>query len=194
MASGCDTSAPYEFGSGPAHADEVVAERPTFTVGDEFWFDTGDGSIFVEVFSGTEDGLLVFRRDMEQETFYYSPDLALVEVRNPFESDERYKPDDGLLEFPLSIGKTWNRSFRVWRSDGERTVQRTRQCEVLDYGQAKVPAGSFASFRIECRVRELGRPSIVREEIVYAPAVGRVIARYSLDGSDVRLVEFSRAK
>ena len=192
--SGCETTAPYEYGPTTAGIGDAEVGRPTFTVGDEFWFDSRDGSIFVEVFAGEENGRLVFRRDLQQETFLYTPDLALVTIRRPFGSDQRFDPDDGRLEFPLRVGKTWERTFRVSSTGSQRTVQRTRRCEVIDAGQASVPAGRFAALRIECTLRELGARGIVHEEIVYAPAVGRIIAQLTRGRSvDVRLTEFSRA-
>lgn len=191
---GCETAAPYEFKASQGTSREAKAERPTFSVGDEFWFDTSDGAIVVEVFSGEEDGLLVFRRNLQNETFYYSPDLALVKVRRPFGSDQWFDPDDGLLEFPLTVGKTWSRTFRVRSTGRRRSAQRTRRCEVVSAGQANVPAGSFAAYRIDCTLRELGHGRVAHEEIIYAPVVGRVISHYSgVRGADIRLTEFSRA-
>lgn len=193
-ASGCETTAPYEYGPTEAGLGDAEVGRPAFTVGDEFWFDTRGGSIFVEVFAGEDNGRLVFRRDLQQETFLYTPDLALIAIRRPFGSDQRFDPHDGRLEFPLKVGKTWARTFRVSSTDAQRTVQRTRRCEVIDAGQASVPAGRFAALRIECTLRELGASRVVREEVVYAPAVGRIIAHSTRDRSvDVRLTEFSRA-
>ena len=191
LVAACDTMAPYEYG---ARAGAPPAERPQFTVGDEFWFDTDDRSIIVEVFAGVQDGRLVFRRDSQQEVLVFSPDLALVEIQRPFGSDRLFDPDNGMLEFPLFVGKTWTRDFGVWSPDRQGRSNRSRSCAVVDAGQANVPAGSFAAYRVECTLRELGGTSAAREEILYAPEVGRVIVHFSRDrGIDTRLIEFSRA-
>ena len=98
------------------------------------------------------------------------------------------------VELVDAFGKTWARTFRVRSTGGGRRVQRTRRCEVVSAGQANVPAGSFAAYRIECTLRELGRRRVAHEEIIYAPVVGRVISHYSrVRGTDIRLTEFSRA-
>lgn len=190
---GCEVAPSYEALTGPAAAAPAPAERPSFTVGDEFWFDTGDRSIIVEVFDGEEDGLLVFRRSLQSEARYYTPDLALARIWRPFGTDQWFKPDNGMLEFPLTVAKTWVRSFRVVSSGSAHTVERTRSCQAVDTGQVSVPAGSFAAFRIECTLRELGSARVVEEEYFYAPAVGRIILYRTHDGgSDIRLTEFTR--
>lgn len=173
---------------------EAEAARPTFTVGDEFWFSDGR-SIFVEIFTGRKDGRLAFESGTRQETAYYTPDMALVEVRRPFGTDQVYRPDNGMLNFPLKVGKIWQRRFRVISSDGSPTVQRIRRCEVVRSGRTEVPAGTFATFRVECRTHRPGARRFDREELHYAPAVGRIILRRTwIPIRTVRLTEFSRAK
>ena len=194
VGSGCDAPATYEPMTGAALPIAVPAQRPSFTAGDEFWFDTGDGTIFVEVFTGTQDGLLVFDRGLEQEILYYSPDLSLVNVERPFAADRWFNPDDGALDFPLAPGKTWTRDFRVRSSDTLETSQRKRSCEVLDTGWVEVPAGRFAAYRIACIGRELGAPRAVHEDVFYAPEVGRVVlVRVVGSFGDLQLIEFTRA-
>jgi len=178
----------------PAPPPDTAAPAPRFTPGDEFWFTTGDGAIVVEVFAGRDDGLLVFRRDLDHETRYMTPHLALVRRVRPFGSDRRFDPDDGRLSFPLVVGKKWHRSFRTWRSDGSRTTRRTRTCTVTGYGTIAVPAGHFAAYRVRCTLRTAGRGEAVREDLFYAPAIGRIVARIGgIDGPDIYLSEYRRA-
>lgn len=192
--SGCESSSVQAVGADEDAPIVAEAARPTFSVGDEFWFSDGR-SIFVEFFAGREDGRLVFKSRSRQETAYYSPDMALVEVRRPFGTDQVYKPDNAMLSFPLSVGKSWVRRFRVTSFDGSPRVQRTRRCEVVDTGRTEVPAGIFATFRIKCTMRQLGASGIVREEMHYAPTVGRIILRHtSRPIRTNRLTEFTRAK
>lgn len=191
---GCDAPAIYAPVAGAAIPIDVPAERPSFTPGDEFWFDTGDGAILVEVFVGAQDGLLAFERAQQDEVLYYSPDLALVEVRRPFGADQRFDPDDGALDFPLAPGKRWTRDVRVRSSDTLETSQRRRSCEVLDTGWVAVPAGRFAAYRIACTVRTLGAARTTHEDVYYAPAVGRIVLhRVAGRFGDLQLIEFTRA-
>lgn len=192
---GCEAPTLYEVGAGPEIPSDAEASRPTFSVGDEFWFDTGELSILVEVFAGEEDGLLVFRRELKNESLYYSRDLALVKILRRFGADQWFDPDDGMLDFPLKVGKTWRKSYQVMSSDSLETVHRTRDCRVVDVGQISVPAGRFAAYRVECTARALGDARVAHEEIFYAPSVGRVILHRTRDGAvDIRLTEFSRAR
>ena len=194
VGTGCEGPASYTPAAATTIPIAVPAQRPSFTVGDEFWFDNGGGSIFVETYTGMEKGLLVFDRGVDRETRLYSPDLAVVDVRRPFGADEWFEPDNGALDFPLALGKTWTRDYRVRWSDQLETVHRTRSCTVLDTGWVTVPAGTFATYRIACTSRELGSPDIGNEEVFYAPGVGRIILRRVLGSGDVlELIEFTRA-
>jgi len=191
---GCETQTPYVPWPGARAPLDTETGPPTFTPGDEFWFHRGAGSIVLEVFTGMEDGLLVFRRDLENETRYYSRGLSLVKVLRPLGTDRWFDPDDGVLDFPLAVGKTWTRTFDTWTSRTLRRVQRRRACEVVDAGQATVPGGSFAAYRIDCTLRELAKAPVVHEEFLYAPAVGRIIQHYTADDGIVsQLTEFTRA-
>ena len=191
---GWGSSAVRAAGAGQEAQTGAQAARPTFSAGDEFWFSDGR-SIVVETFAGQHDGRLVFKIRSRQETYYYSADLALVEIRRPFGSDQVYKPDNAMLSFPLTVGKSWGRRFRVISFDGSPSVQRTRRCEVVGTGQTEVPAGTFATFRVKCTMRQLGARRLVHEELHYAPAVGRIILRRtSRPTTTIRLTEFTRAK
>jgi hypothetical protein len=193
-AAGCEGPASYTPTAATAMPIAAPAQRPSFTVGDEFWFDNGSGAIFVETYTGMEKGLLVFDRGVDQETRLYSPDLALVDVRRPFGADEWFEPDNGALEFPLAPGKKWTRDYRVRWSDELETVHRSRSCTVLDTGWATVPAGTFATYRIACTARELGSADVTHEEVFYAPGVGRIVLRRVLgSGNVLELIEFTRA-
>lgn len=200
LVSGGNSSAVRAAGAGqeaPAGAPagaQAEAARPTFSVGDEFWFSDGR-SISVEIFTGEDNGRLVFENGSKQETAYYTPDLALVNVRRPFGTDQAFRPDNAMLSFPLKVGKTWGRSFRIISSDGSRSVQKTRRCEVVGRGKTAVPAGTFDAFRIECRVSQPRARRFDHEELHYAPAVGRIILRRTWKPvRTVRLTEFRRAK
>jgi len=195
IVSGCETPTVYEPGPAPGLEADAVAERPSFTPGDEFWFHTGGTSILVEVYEGMGEGLHAFRRGMQQETLYYSPDMALVRTERAFGADQYYDPDDGELDFPLRVGKTWTRTYRA-RSDTSVYIgERRRNCEVLDTGRLSSEAGQLAVFRIACDLNVFGEAGLQQTEILYAPAVGRIIHRRRQGaGTDLNLIEFNRAQ
>ncbi len=191
--SGCETPTIYQ--AAPTQDAATVAQRPSFTPGDEFWFHVGGTAILVEEFLGAPNGLLAFRRALQNETLFYSPDLSLVRVERAFDEDEFIEPDNAELDFPLSVGKTWTRTYRLRSESSVYTGRRTRSCEVLDTGQVSSQAGEFLAFRIACTVREVGDAFQTQEEVLYAPAVGRIVNRRTLGGgTELNLIEYTRAK
>jgi len=190
----CGTPAPRQAGPEAAAPAGAEAAQPAFSIGDEFWF-ADSQSFFVEVYDGMENGRLVFRRDQRREVLLYTPDLALAEIRRPFSEGQTFEPDDGMLSFPLRLGRTWSRSYRVVNQDRSPTIDRTRRCEVMDYDRVDVPAGRFDAYRVECTVRSVGDPRVVSEEAYYAPDVGRIILyRSDSPAQEIRLTRFNRAR
>lgn len=193
IGSGCETPTVYE--PRPGLEAGAVAQRPSFTPGDEFWFHTGGTSIMVEQYEGMVDGLHAFRRGMQHETVYYTPDLARVRTERTFGEDQFFVPDDGELDFPLSVGKTWTRTYRVRSESSVYTGERRRACEVLDLGQVTTQAGAFAAYRIACSLNEFGEAGLRQTEILYAPAVGRIVHRRRQgEGTELNLIEYTRAQ
>jgi len=189
----CETPTIYE--PAPDTATPAVARQPSFTPGDEFWFQVDGTSILVEKFIGVEDGLLAFRREIENETRFYSPDMALVRIEPAFSEFEFIEPDDGELVFPLTVGDTWTRNYRLRTESSVYAGRHTRECEVLDRGQLTSQAGTFGVFRIACTLRDLDEAIPSRGEVLYAPEVGRIVYRRTLGGgTDLNLIEFTRAK
>ena len=189
----CETPATYEPAA--AGAAPPAAERPSFSPGEEFWFNLGGDTILVEEYQGMEDGLHAFRRALDNETRYLSPDLSLVRIERAFGEDEYFDPDTGELEFPLAPGKTWSRTYRVRTDNTVFSTRRRRHCEVLDFGRFQSEAGEFLAYRIACSASELGDAGLVQEEVLYAPAVGRIVHRRVLGrGSDLTLIDHVRAR
>ncbi|MEM7224031.1 MAG: hypothetical protein AAF495_13700 [Pseudomonadota bacterium] len=188
---GCETPVTYEPAAGASAQGEIQA--PSFAVGDEFWYST-NRSVYVEVFEGEEDGRLLFRRGGGSETLVFSDQMALVQLRDQAGVRETYDPDDGRLAFPLTLGKTWERTYQVFDTGGGPQVQRTRACQVAERGFATVPAGRFEVFRIDCALSELKVVEVQREQVFYAPEIGRIILRLSeRRGYRERLLEFNPA-
>ncbi len=187
----CEAPITYTPATEQAAAGEVA--RPSFTVDDEFWYTTNRRT-YVEVYEGEEDGLLLFSRGTGLDTLAYTPDLALKQVRSGSGVRKTYTPDDGRLDFPLRLGKTWQLTYRVFDVGGGPQVQRTRACAVVERGVASVPAGQFEVLRIDCELRQIGVLDPVVEQVYYAPEVGRIILRLNeRRGYRERLLEYTRA-
>ncbi len=192
--SGCETPEVYVPAPEGAAQDET-AQRPSFTPGDEFWFHTGGRRILVEQYEGVVDGLHTFRRALQNETLYFSPDMALVKVERGFGEDAKFEPDDGALVFPLAVGARWDRTYRLSTESSLYTGRRTRRCEVVERGQVQTQAGTFEVFRIACTTNTLGETPSAPNEIFYAPSVGRVVLTRTLgSGNELSLIDHIRAE
>lgn len=192
--SGCETAEVYA--PAPAGtAQEETAQRPSFNIGDEFWFHTRGRQILVEQYEGMAEGLHTFRRALQNETLYYSPDMALVRVERGFGDDTKFDPDDGALVFPLAVGAKWDRTYRLSSERSLYTGRRTRRCEVVERGQVQTQAGTFKVFRIACTTNTLGETPSAPDEIFYAPSVGRIVLTRTLGrGNELSLIDHIRAE
>lgn len=191
----CETPTTYVPLAATAAGAQEPAARPSFSPGDEFWYNLGGDTILVEVYEGMTEGLHAFRRDLDNETHYLTPDMALARIERAFGEDEFFDPDNGDLEFPLAPGKTWSRTYRVRTERTVFSTQRRRRCEVLDVGRFQSEAGQFLAHRIACSASGLGDANLVQEEVLYAPAVGRVVHRRVLGrGAVVTLIDHFRAR
>ena len=191
----CETPVIYEPASEATSGAQAPAERPSFSPDDEFWFNIGGSSILVEVYQGMTDGQHVFRRPLQNETLYYTADMALVRIERAFGEDEYFEPDNGALAFPLTPGKTWSRTYRERTENTVFTTRRRRDCEVLDVGRFESEAGQFLAYRIACSQSRLGEAGLNQDEVIYAPAVGRIVHRRRLGrGSELTLIEQVRAQ
>ena len=174
-------------------ADEAEVGRPSFTEGDEFWFTT-QRDTFVEVYEGEEDGLLLFRRGASLVTRAYTPDLSLAQIPYLRGPARALHPGQRAAGFSAQVGKTWERVYRTFDAAGGPQVRRTRACQVAERGVMTVPAGTFEVLRIDCSLSELGVVEVTREQVFYAPEVGRIILRRTeRRGDRERLYEYTRA-
>ena len=189
----CETPVIYEPASDAG--TPPVAERPTFSLDDEFWFNLGGTEILGEAYKGMRDGQHAFRRPLQNETLLFTPEMSLAYIDRAFGEDDIFEPDNGELDFPLTIGKTWSRTYRVRTEETLFTTRRRRDCEVLDFGRFQSEAGEFPAYRIACSASQLGEPGLSQDEIIYAPSVGRIVHRRTLgSGSTLTLIEHVRAR
>lgn len=119
----------------------------------------------VLVFKSTSRGI---RSEIERTT----ENLAVISYtqRNGFVR-ERYQPHDGLLNFPLYVGKRWELSHAIKRGKGpDRRAKRS--CYVYKYEKV---TGGYSAYRIQCMVyRSDGNH--LKEVYDYAPKVGYIVS------------------
>jgi hypothetical protein len=90
-----------------------------------------------------------------------------------------YDPDKGLLEFPLTVGKSWdNRSVRHWDSGWSTVV--SAHATVDAFENVQVDAGSFEAYKIVVHglnKAKLGGGSAGHFDITYwyAPSAKRIV-------------------
>ena len=96
-----------------------------------------------------------------------------------------FEPAYPVVQFPLSIGKRWRKEYTGYfaieglRWDGDV------KCEVADFEDTTVAAGTYKAFRIECHDNWKVGPaaSSVDSTAWYAPAVGGVIKAINYEDS-----------
>ena len=60
-----------------------------------------------------------------------------------------WQPEWGF-DFPLVVGKTWQRSYEYTVHTSNRTIAYDVKCKVESYGEVAVRAGAFQAFKIVC--------------------------------------------
>ena len=154
-------------------AEEPVAEKPTYTKGD-FWF-------YVErnlskkmrlTFLREEKNKYVFRMGKSDRTsdYYFTSDIKRgIGYPSP------------IIEFPLKVGKKWE--YRYQRKGSTRGPGRDNikaQHKVVAYESVTVPAGTFQAFKISVKHEATEHSMITMPEKMYfwyAPEVKQLIKR-----------------
>jgi hypothetical protein len=118
----------------------------------------------------------------------------------------KFKPNDGQgIRLPLSVGKEWRSEFETRNMQTGHTSKDTVASKVVAQESLTTPAGTFETFKIETRVREIDAadPSKLWElENVgwYAPQINHWVRRIFLSKYQKRtrantteeLADFSR--
>ena len=167
-------------GSSLALPSPAPVERPSLASGDRWQFVDAHGGIVTITYQGPrgETGLFERVRTTQdappvRSEAMLSADLALVRDR-----DIEYQPDDGMLRFPLAVGRSWRHQFvRVVHRGGmpDREEAMVIEATVRAYERIQVPAGMLEAFRVESVIHEPG--VALNATYWYAPAV-KTIVRY----------------
>lgn len=100
------------------------------------------------------------------------------------------------IEFPLAVGNQWRRRYHGHSVIEDVRWQGDVTCDVADFAQVDVAAGTFKAFRIECRDRwQVGdAESSVTSTTWYAPEVAGVVKSVNYEDSrwNTELKAYSR--
>jgi hypothetical protein len=113
---------------------------------------------------GTYDKHDVYRMTTETETRVY--DMTTRNLMAVFLDGKRMEtanPHRGTYSFPLTVGKSWNARFTLWRAENNRTDDVFTGWKAVRYEDVTVPAGTFKAIMLE------GKSPWVTAVIWYVP-------------------------
>ncbi len=175
-----------------AGAQPLVAERPTYAVGDR-WI-RSDG---VYTLVGIEGETYEFRFTTGQivTEVYMSRDLSLARVvRNGVEQFALEPPVP--FAWPLEVGKQGTSTAVIRRSRGDARLQAGIPITVTWAVEAEedvtVPAGTFRTLRVG--VRMVGQGVKGGTTFWYAPEARQIVRGFSLDGAPFEVVAVGAGK
>ena len=165
-------------------------ERPSLAAGDRWQFVDARGGIVTITYQGAREERGVFERVRTTQDAppvrseaTLTADLALVRDR-----DVEYRPDDGALRFPLTVGRSWRHQFvRVVHRGGmpDREEEMVIEATVRAYERIQVPAGMLEAFRVESVIHEPG--VALNATYWYAPAVKTIVRYYARAASGLQM-------
>lgn len=114
-----------------------------------------------------------------------SPSLAVYDAdwNRIDEGGWTFRPNDGLgIRKPLHVGKEWRSDSNAKHLQSGTVFRTSGVAKVVGQEQVAMPAGTFDSFRIEMKVRQINtkdqtRSASVNYVLWYAPAVNRWVRR-----------------
>jgi hypothetical protein len=168
---------------GPVLA-EPSAPLPDIHVGDIWNYrnvDGFDGTVTLEFthkvvdVSNDEITLKIGNKNVKQTNIqYFTKELNSLDV-----TSDQYKPFFPKYDFPLTVGKTWNRDFKATKPSGSN-YSGIVHAKVVAVEDVTVPAGTFSCFRIVYEIEAFTADSTANATkgnltIWYAPAVNNAV-------------------
>jgi hypothetical protein len=178
----------------------TVADIPTPTVGEVREFVGAVGSINCsrwEVIESEDPDLLVSACEHYRIYLKRSEGLNLHKVTAAKgEVALEFTPAHPGIQFPLEVGKHWRKQY-VGHSNIEGiTWNGDLECDIPDFADVTVAAGTFKAFRIECKDRwKVGENgSYVTTTTWYAPDVPGIVKSINYEDArwNTELKSFSR--
>ncbi len=140
----------------PSSAGEMVAQRPTFHLGDSFTYAERYETVACQTWQVTQidqEGDVLTARCGENVAFS-APDGGLVRiVTDKGKTLVAFKPEAAPIPFPLSIGMRWSAHFEVSTPTQLVAPDIDESCEAAAIEQVAVGGASLPAFRIDCTDR-----------------------------------------
>ena len=169
-----------------------TAEKPDVKPGDrwvyrqmDYWTNQVTSVVTREVVNVTRDVIQLVSKGGDGKEFdeVHTAHWNIVVLRNAV-----YEPHDGMLQFPLQVGKTYPVAYEVafgptrsFRARVERTAR------VVGWEDVEVPAGKFRALKIELdgsyQRLDTAAAGKARNVIWYSPVVKRWVKRTYEDSS-----------
>jgi hypothetical protein len=183
-------------------ADVVPGDRWVYEITDEI---SGDLKLTTTVFvldvSEKEINTRVSTRGSGSRQIVYDPNWNRID-----DSVWKYKPSDGAgIRKPLQIGKEWRFEGKASHFQNGTALSITGESKVLAQEKITTGAGTFETFKIETKMRQVNsndqtKASTVNTVLWYAPSVNRWVRRtYRLqvegrlrDSNTEELTDYSR--
>jgi hypothetical protein len=183
-------------------AGVVPGDRWVYEITDEI---SGDLKLTTTVFvldvSEKEINTRVSTRGSGSRQIVYDPNWNRID-----DSVWKYKPSDGAgIRKPLQIGKEWRFEGKASHFQNGTALSITGESKVLAQEKITTGAGTFETFKIETKMRQVNsndqtKASTVNTVLWYAPSVNRWVRRtYRLqvegrlrDSNTEELTDYSR--
>lgn len=129
----------------------VVAEAPSFKIGDEWRWEGGEYPAFSRVVALEGDGSVVDSNtdvSCRDGCRYVRDRNTNITSGRSGKGEPAYVAGLKLLEFPLTVGKEWTQSKDLRRLSDGRTDPYVMSWKVEAFEEVTVKAGTFRAFRI----------------------------------------------
>lgn len=98
-----------------------------------------------------------------------------------------YRPHSFFLQFPMKKGSSWKGEFEQ-ENAGAKIQKRTRSAEVVDYGEIKLPAGTFKAYEIRAFNHWSEARNPATEKYFYCPELAMICSYESPDFDTYQVV------
>lgn len=156
-----------------------VGDRWSYDVKDEATGDLRHSVTFVVV-DVTEKEItarMMMKGKDRPRTFVFDPDWARID-----DSVWRYRPSDIGIRKPLQVGKEWRTDANATNMQTGAALRVSGVAKVVGKEQVTTPAGTFDTFRIEAKLRQVDtkdqtKSAMATQVFWYASDVNRWVKR-----------------
>ena len=140
----------------PSSAGEVVAQRPTFHLGDSFTYADRYETVACRTWQVTQidQGGNVLAARCGENIAFSAPDGGITRIAtDKGKALVAFKPEAAPIPFPLSVGMRWSAHFEVSTAGQMVTPDIDETCEATTIEPVTVHGVALPAFRIDCTDR-----------------------------------------